>query len=387
MIGGAMKRSTSLLLLLLLITACADRTGAGPVVAEQRREVPVFDATTVLDGRTVVVTHPTARVLQRMQLFVERGMLATDDLRVVGLFHADEWRDYADSENELARASAPWMHLMRLDCSIDRAALFENNACTSVFENLARQAAGLVFTGGADLPPRWYGEKTALTTVIRTPVRQAWEVSLLYHLLGRGNNAAPVPLLEAYPKLPVLAICMGMQASNVATGGTLIQDIPSELYGIATLEDGLAQAPEYVHRSFHRLLNPAPDVGWAVLHPIVLEGESPLRSLAPEDGTPVQVLSAHHQAAEKIGHGLRVAARSVDGLVVEALVHEQFDRFLGVQFHPDYLVLWDAATPFAVTEGDATKNFAARAMQDDAASAAFNRGIWQKFSEWVSEAR
>jgi putative glutamine amidotransferase len=178
-----------------------------------------------------------------------------------------------------------------------------------------------------------------------------------------------------------------MQASNVATGGTLIQDIPSELYGIATLEDGLAQAPEYVHRSFHHLLDPAPEVAWGVLHPILLEGESPLVALAPEDGEPVQVLSAHHQSIEELGHGLRVVARSTDGLVIEAVVHEQFDRYLGVQFHPDYLVLWDADAPFAVKDGDAVQNFAARAMQEDAASAAFNRGIWQTFSAWVRDAR
>lgn len=382
-----MRRLSTTLLLFVLTTGCLEHAVRPAHLPERGRGVPVFDARTVLDGRTVVVSHPTERVLRRMRLLVERGILAADDLRVVGLFHTSEWRDYAGSEAEVKGAGEPWLSLMRLDCAVDRNALFSPNACTSVFENLARQAAGLVFVGGADIPPAWYGEQTALTTVIRTPYRQAWEVSLLYHLLGRGSDPAPVPLLASRPTLPVLAICMGMQASNVATGGTLLQDIPSELYGIATFEEGLAQAPEYVHRSFHYLLNPAPDVAWGVLHPIQLEGQSPLRALAPANGEPVQVLSAHHQAADELGHGLRVAARSADGLVVEALVHEQFERFLGVQFHPDYLVLWDADAPFAVQEGGSEKNFAARAMQRDAASAAFNSGIWKIFSEWLREAR
>ena len=88
-----------------------------------------------------------------------------------------------------------------------------------------------------------------------------------------------------------------------------------------------------------------------------------------------------------LGNGLRVVARSLDGLVIEAVVHERFDRYLGVQFHPDYLVLWEPDAPFAVQEGDDAVNFVAQKMREDSASAAFNRGIWELFSAWAHAAR
>jgi len=103
---------------------------------------------------------------------------------------------------------------------------------------------------------------------------------------------------------------------------------------------------------------------------------------APAQGHP-QVLSAHHQAVEALGAGLRVVARSMDGKVIEAVEHERFAHVLGVQFHPDYLALWDAEAPFAERRGDAVKNIAEKRMREDPTSDTFTRRIWELFSAWL----
>jgi putative glutamine amidotransferase len=113
--------------------------------------------------------------------------------------------------------------------------------------------------------------------------------------------------------LPLLAICFGMQALNVARGGTLIQDIRTELPGAIKHQQG---APR--DRRSHRVR--------------LLDG-SLLSRLAGTDGAPVN--SHHHQAIETLGRELVATAWTADGLV-EAVEDPRGDRFaLGVQWHPE----------------------------------------------------
>jgi putative glutamine amidotransferase len=114
-------------------------------------------------------------------------------------------------------------------------------------------------------------------------------------------------------RLPLLAICFGMQVWNVYRGGSLIQDITSEVPGAYKHEQG---APRD-RRSHHVKIRP----------------ESLLSSLAKELGALVN--SHHHQALEQIGEGLQASAWSLDGLV-EAVEDLREGRWaLGVQWHPE----------------------------------------------------
>jgi putative glutamine amidotransferase len=114
-------------------------------------------------------------------------------------------------------------------------------------------------------------------------------------------------------RMPLLAICFGMQVWNVSRGGTLIQDIASAFPDALKHEQG---APR--ERRSHR---------------IALHAESLLCSLAGGDGTLVN--SHHHQALEKIGEGLQATAWSSDGLV-EAVEDLRGGRWaVGVQWHPE----------------------------------------------------
>jgi putative glutamine amidotransferase len=114
-------------------------------------------------------------------------------------------------------------------------------------------------------------------------------------------------------RLPLFAICFGMQVLNVSRGGTLIQDIASQVQGAIKHEQG---APR--DRPSHRLR--------------LLE-ESQLASLAESDCALVN--SHHHQAIETVGRDLVASAWAADGLV-EALEDPRSDRFvMAVQWHPE----------------------------------------------------
>ena len=114
-------------------------------------------------------------------------------------------------------------------------------------------------------------------------------------------------------RLPLFAICFGMQALNVSRGGTLIQDIPSQLPKAISHQQG---APRD---------RPS--------HAIKLEKTSLLLSLATAEQ--VLVNSHHHQAVDKVGRDLVATAWTSDGLV-EAVEDSRPGRFaLGVQWHPE----------------------------------------------------
>jgi len=114
-------------------------------------------------------------------------------------------------------------------------------------------------------------------------------------------------------RLPLLAICFGMQVWNVYRGGSLIQDIHTEVPKAHKHEQGAPRA------------RPS--------HHVQIQPESLLASLAGE-GTAL-VNSHHHQALEQIGEGLRASAWSSDGLV-EAVEDKREGRWaLGVQWHPE----------------------------------------------------
>lgn len=121
--------------------------------------------------------------------------------------------------------------------------------------------------------------------------------------------------------LPVLGICFGMQVLNVSRGGSLIQDIDSQV------EKGLK------HDQGRPLDRHS--------HSIDIERDSILGSLSAvaQNGTSVRVNSHHHQAVGKVGENLRAVAWAKDG-VIECIQDERSNRFvLGVQWHPE--LAWD----------------------------------------------
>jgi putative glutamine amidotransferase len=169
-----------------------------------------------------------------------------------------------------------------------------------------RGAAGLLLAGGGDVDPSLYGEAAHPAFSAAEAGRDEYEIELL----RRAFEA----------DLPVLAICRGVQVLNVARGGTLIQDIPSQVAG--AVEHKLAVPP---HEAF------------ALAHEIWIEKSSTLAALLGErlaGGDSCDVNSRHHQAINATGEALVVTATAPDG-VIEA-VEDPSRRFcVGVQWHPE----------------------------------------------------
>jgi len=114
-------------------------------------------------------------------------------------------------------------------------------------------------------------------------------------------------------RIPIFAICFGMQVLNVSRGGTLIQDINSQVTGAIKHEQGVPR-----DRASHR---------------VTLDSGSRLHELA--NATEALVNSHHHQAVENMGENLVAVSRSADGLV-EAIEDPRRDRFIvAVQWHPE----------------------------------------------------
>jgi len=157
---------------------------------------------------------------------------------------------------------------------------------------------GLMLSGGTDVDPEIFGEipHTALGRV--DGPRDPFEITLAREAVRRD--------------LPVLGICRGLQVLNVAMGGTLIQDIPSDIPGAARHEAGENRVE--------------------IAHEVEVVPGSKLAELL--SARRVGVNSFHHQAAKRIGEGLTVSATSPDG-IVEGLEMRDRTFVVAVQWHPE----------------------------------------------------
>lgn len=156
---------------------------------------------------------------------------------------------------------------------------------------------GLVLIGGADVPAAAYGEKPHATLHEMPEARWEWERRLVR--------------LWLQSEKPLLGVCLGAQLTNVVTGGTLIQDIPSQV------------GDEVSHRQ-----------SGGVRHAVTIRPGSRLREILGADR--LSVYSSHHQAVRTVGKGLEVVARSDDG-VVEALEMPGDRWILLLQWHPEQM--------------------------------------------------
>lgn len=164
----------------------------------------------------------------------------------------------------------------------------------------ARSLDGLLLTGGGDVHPRFYGAEPGDLLREVDEVRDAAELALVRWAAEAGR--------------PLLAICRGLQVVNVALGGTLYQDLPSE-------------RPSEVR---HDDTEVAPG---RLAHDLRLAPQGPLAAWFPG---PPRVNSYHHQAVRDLAEGLRPLAWAPDA-VLEALDLPDHPFLLGVQWHPERL--------------------------------------------------
>jgi len=181
------------------------------------------------------------------------------------------------------------------------------NVSESVLKQLADSFDGFLFSGGPDLHPKWYGqEKTDYCGEI-CEARDQMEAYIFREAVLNQNK-------------PALGICRGIQLFNAFLGGSLYQDVPTELSKAITHR----QVPPY-------------DVP---AHTVRILGESPLGKLVGKER--LEVNSHHHQGINRIAEGLEVMALSDDGLV-EAVYMPDRPYVWAVQWHPELMLKDEAA--------------------------------------------
>jgi putative glutamine amidotransferase len=99
-----------------------------------------------------------------------------------------------------------------------------------------------------------------------------------------------------------------------------------------------------------------------------------------------RILSSHHQAVEKLGKDLVPIATSRDGRIIEAVTHKKYPCVLGVQFHPEHPLLFDAEPRHRLKPGDPLTSYRA-ILEGTPPSLAFNKAIWEWFAARLVESR
>ena len=290
----------------------------------------------------IVVMHPTVNNIRNICNLVNNKIINVPNLEIIGVFHAYEAYDYMNSVSYLKNKPIPYFKLHKINHSINKDSLYMNNACSKEFHRIFQYSKAIIFLGGPDIPPSVYKEKTNLLTEITDPFRHYMELSFLFHLLGGSQDENFKPFLDEKPSYSVIGFCLGMQSMNLATGGTLYQDIPTEIYGINNVEDLLSEEKDNVHSNYWEKLDPNDDLFGGWMHHIKFtEGSFFVKTMNFDPAFTPLVYSAHHQCVKKIGKGFEIAATSMDGKVVEAIVHTKYKKVIGVQFHPEKYELYN----------------------------------------------
>ncbi len=164
---------------------------------------------------------------------------------------------------------------------------------------------GILFTGGEDVDPSFYGEKKRYESVYDSHARDEFEFALLEGAMAK--------------RAPILGICRGVQMINVNFGGTLYQDMKEDA------------EPQAEHRQT--------DVGKTRQEPshsvVVTDADSDLGNIV--HGA-CRVNSLHHQAVKRLGRGLKVTAHSEDGFVEAVESADEYPFLMAVQWHPEEMV-------------------------------------------------
>ena len=161
---------------------------------------------------------------------------------------------------------------------------------------------GLLLQGGNDIAPETYGESPLNPAWAGDAIRDRYEIELFGEFVRQGK--------------PVFGVCRGCQLINVAFGGTLYQDIETQLPGMLVHRDD-SQYDKVIHSTR------------------ILEGTW-LASMYPKTSV-VRTNSIHHQAVKDVGRNLVVEATSEPDGIVEAVRWEGESFVLGVQWHPEFM--------------------------------------------------
>jgi putative glutamine amidotransferase len=211
------------------------------------------------------------------------------------------------------RGQRPEAYLRAIEAAGGEPVVFEPLPDEAAVEAALAKVDGVLLTGGRDLDPALWGEEPHRETRTMAPDRQRTDLALIRLADARG--------------VPVLGICLGIQEMAVVRGGAIHQHVP-DLGGTIGHSGGVGKP--------------------RLRHEVKIEAGSLLARIVGSG--PLEVNSTHHQAVREPGRGMRIVARSGDG-VIEAIEDPPAGRspmagegptpgrfFLGVQWHPEDLL-------------------------------------------------
>ena len=349
---------------------------------DERNEAGGHYGQALINGENhIVLMNPTVGNINTWLFLTSEGILPVDPgINVLGVYSDQASYDFSRTSEYINKEGIDNITLMGIEAPLDPQHLFAENVNSRLFNKIFRIAEGIIFFGGPDIPPSIYDHEMSLLTVVTDPHRHYLELSFLFHLLGGYQDDDFVPLMEENPSLPVLGICLGMQTMNVASGGTMIQDIPFEIYGKTTIEEVLAMEQDQQHRNYYAFYRTDPDVSARSFHRVLIEEDSHMQTALGDGELDPYILSSHHQALDRLGKGFRVTARSMDKKVVEAIEHTRYPNVIGIQFHPEVRNLYDADSKITFRPGEEA-SYSFIDLYPGSKGEDFHRNFWKHFGD------
>lgn len=293
------------------------------------------------DKKYLLLAHPTVQNLKTILFLTEKGIFDIGDAGIVAVYHHDENYDFKQSIDFVNKEQLKNIHFQEVKAHLEIPDMYNENPCTNEFKTLFSHSAGIIFFGGPDISPEAYNEEN-LHSIVTDPYRHVFELSLLFHLLGGSQSPGFVPFLDEKPDYLVTGFCLGMQTMNVATGGSLIQDIPAQVYNLHSDQEIVALPKNDLHRNYWQNISSDSLLMGINFHRIRFEGDDFFRKrVGSHRLVRPKVLSSHHQSVNKVGQGWQITAFSRDGKIVEAFRHEKYPNVYAVQFHPEVPALYE----------------------------------------------
>ena len=305
----------------------------------------------------VLLAHPTVSNIETINTLLANRILQLPEVEFVGVYSVAENYDYSKSIELIKKPEMSRFHLQKLDGVMSLTQIYGQNEWTSTFKNLFVHSVGIFFFGGPDIQPEIYKQKN-LYSVVTDPNRHLFELSFLFHLLGGYQNEEFVPFLNEKPEYFVTGFCLGLQSINVATGGTLNQDIPAQTYQKMNAEETLKLKNDQLHRNYWQEItkdtllmdNSFHQIEFTA-NPFFLERVNADKNLKP------LVLSAHHQSIDDLGKNIIVTAISMDEKVIEGIQHRLYENVFAVQFHPEVPALYKEGKKMKFAPTDSPKSY------------------------------
>lgn len=336
-----------------------------------------FNKTNFEEEKTIVVlTNPTISNIKNITFLIGNNFISDTSIIYVGVYYKYQKYNFENSRKYISENNLVNFYMHEIKDTLTLSNIFTKNDCSDDFLKIFAHSNGAVFFGGPDLPPAMYKEKTSTLTYISDPYRHYFEASFLFHLLGGSQNNDFVPYMEKNKNYSIRGFCLGMQTMNVATGGTMYQDIPSEIYNIHYDEDILKLDKNQQHKNYNYTLTANNKLIYGNFHQIAIKD----KSLAGKKFLKINpyTISSHHQAIKKLGKNLQTTATSIDGKIIEAVKHTKYPNVIGVQFHPENRYIFHENIKYKFSQQD--KNyFTGLDVLKKNNSLEFHKVFWAKF--------